>query len=109
MADKQQAEDAAPGVAPAPALLDLRPHQRVEPTARGDGSRQRRAGQRQQLQEHGLAVDGQRRLERLGQRFLPAVGGLETEQAAQRDSHRELAHPVVDLDHLPVLTGARPR
>ena len=57
-----------PGISPAPALVDLRAHERVEPLAGGDRASQRRPGQRQQLEQDRLAVDRQRLLERLRQR-----------------------------------------
>ena len=106
---EQQPEHAAPGIAPAPALLDLRAHERVEPPASGDRARAAAcAGSGSSWSSTGSPWIASDASNASASGSLPAVGGVEPEQAAQRDPQRQLAHPVVDLDHLPVLERARP-
>ncbi len=106
---EQEAEDVLALVVGrgAPAL-DLTEDDLVEHLPRGDQLAPGRAGAAQQAQRVVDPVETERALEVLGRSgALAGFVGVEPEQGAHRDPHRQVAHPVVDVDHRVRAAGCR--
>ena len=100
---EQQAEDVAAGSGPGSARRagDLAEDDLVEDRARGDHLAPGRARAAQQAQGEVDPVEAERALEVLGRGgALAGLVGVEPEQRPHRDPHRQVAHPVVDVDDL---------
>ena len=98
----QEAEDVHPALVTGGAALgDLGVDDLVEHRPRARHLRPGRAGAAQQAQVEVGAVEAERALEviRCGS-ALAGLVGIEPEQGAHRDPHRQPAHPLVDVDHL---------
>ena len=90
------------GVGVGAAAGDLAEDDLVEHLARGDHLAPGRAGAAQQPQREVDPVVAERALEVLGRGgALAGLVGIEPEQRPHRDPHRQVAHPVVDVDDLP--------
>ena len=107
---EQQAEHVHAGSASGSAapLGDLGEDDLVEDLARGEHLAPRRAGPAQEAQREVDPVEIEGALEVLGGGGpLPCLVGVEAEQGAHRDPHRQAAHPGVDVDDLALRAGAR--
>ena len=83
-------------------LDDLAVDDLVEHAARAHHLRPGRAWAAQQAQVEVGSVEAERPLEVLGGGgSLAGLVGIEAEQRPHRDPHRQAAHPLVDVDHLP--------
>ena len=105
---EQEAEHVQPaGVGALPAMGDLVEDDLVEHRPRGEHLAPGRAGAAQEAQREVDPVELERALEVLGGGgALAGLVGVEAEQGAHRDPHRQAAHPLVDVDDLARPAGA---
>lgn len=100
-ADQETEDVAATGVGRGAAAGDLAEDDLVEDPAGGDELAPGRAGATQQPQPEVDPVVVQGALEVLGRGgALAGLVGVEPEQGPHRDPHRQVAHPLIDVDHL---------
>ena len=90
-----------PGIRALPAMRDLGEDDLVEDPPRGQRLAPRRPRPAQEAQREVDPVELERPLEMLGRgRAFARLVGVEPEQGAHRDPHRQPPHPLVDVDDL---------